>query len=249
MNRIKNVLLASALGLAVVGCGGGSSSTSAPVTNTPEPDTTPDPVMRVYEMNVVNLTASQPFSPIALVAHESGYSAFQIGEPASEGMEILAESGDNAMFTSEADADDAVLQTISGAGILGPGANETLMVELEETVAESALFSAVTMLVNTNDAITAARGVNISSLEVGDRLQMTTIGYDAGTELNSELAGTIPGPADGGEGFNAIRDDLNDAITGHAGVLTSDDGLLDSVLSDIHRWDNPIARVTISRIE
>lgn len=248
MNSMKNVLLASALGMAVIGCGGSSSSTPTSVA-APAPDPAPDPVMRVYEMNVVNLTASQPLSPMALVAHESGYSAFQIGEPATEGLEVLAEGGDNTMFISEADADEAVLQTVSGEGVLGPGANETLTVELEESVAETALFSAVTMLVNTNDAITAARGIDISALEVGERIQVTTIGYDAGTELNTELAGTIPGPADGGEGFNEVRDDLNDAVTGHAGVLTMDDGLAESVLTDIHRWDNPITRVTISRLE
>ena len=251
MKTIRTIVLTSAMAAFLAACGGGISAPPVAVAPPPPPapEPEPEPVMRVFEVSVVNLTAGQPFSPIAVVSHEAGYSAFDIGQPASEGLEILAEGGDNATFIEEAQADETVLMTVSGDGPLGPGATGSFMLELEDSVAASAYVSAVTMLVNTNDAITGLRSVEIGSLEVGDRRQMTTISYDAGTELNSELAGTIPGPADGGEGLNTDRDDLDDIVRVHSGVLTVDDGLAESVLTEVHRWDNPVARVTVSRVE
>jgi hypothetical protein len=72
--------------------------------------------------------------------------------------------------------------------------------------------------------------------------------YDAGTEANSEAKGTMPGPADGGEGFNASRDDV-DFVHIHPGVISMYDGLADSVLGASHRFDNPVLAVTIMRTE
>jgi len=72
--------------------------------------------------------------------------------------------------------------------------------------------------------------------------------YDAGTEANSETAATIPGPAAGGEGYNSTRDD-RDTVGGHPGVISADDGLTGSALDASHRFDNPVARITITRLE
>ena len=249
MKSTKSLLGTLAICAILAGCSSDNDNDPAPVVQdtTPEPD--PVPVTQTFEVNVVNLTAAQPFSPIALVAHETGYTSFVIGEPATAGLEVLAEGGDNSEFLMEAEAQDVVLATDSAGSVLPPGATETMMLSLEEEQTEMAYVSAFTMLVNTNDAITAARGIALSGMEVGDSISVTTIGYDAGTEANSESAGTIPGPADGGEGLNEARDDLADEVRGHPGVLTADDGLATSVLSEVHRWDNPIARVTVSRIE
>jgi hypothetical protein len=73
--------------------------------------------------------------------------------------------------------------------------------------------------------------------------------WDAGTEANSEASGTIPGPADGGEGYNATRDDLVNFVAIHRGVISADDGLNSSILDESHRFDNPVARVMIERID
>ena len=72
--------------------------------------------------------------------------------------------------------------------------------------------------------------------------------WDSGTELNDELAATIPGPAGGGEGFNTTRDDT-DVVSFHPGVISQDDGLATSALSGNHRFLNPGARITITRTE
>ncbi|MDA0788147.1 MAG: spondin domain-containing protein [Proteobacteria bacterium] len=231
--------------LALAGCDGVNNPPIGPAPmNDPEPD---PPATREFQVSVLNLTAGQPLSPIALILHDSSWEMFQLGAPASVAVETLAEGGDNSMLLDEADGDAGVVATTSAGGPLPPGATELLTISAEEDSVD--LFSMMTMLVNTNDAITAARNISIASLDVGERIEITTLSYDAGTEANSELAGTIPGPADGGEGFNAARDDIADEVRGHSGVVTSDDGHSDSVLTQAHRWDNPVARVIITRID
>ena len=88
----------------------------------------------------------------------------------------------------------------------------------------------------------------MSSLAVNESLSRTSFSYDAGTEANSEAAGTIPGPADSGEGFNEMRDDIN-RVAMHPGVVTQDDGLASSVLTSQYKFDNPVAQIVITRTQ
>ena len=50
------------------------------------------------------------------------------------------------------------------------------------------------------------------------------------------------------QGFNAARDDRNDRVTMHTGVVTMDDGLATSTLTGQHRFDNPAVQVRIERV-
>ncbi|WP_439105839.1 spondin domain-containing protein [Congregibacter sp.] len=230
-------LIASVL----VACGDSGGITTPPV---PEP--TPAPVTNAgYEVSVVNLTIGQPLSPVAVMLHEDSQCVFTIGQPASAGLELLAEGGDNGELLNE--FSDAV--TASGEAPVGPGASDMLSLEIEGDDTSGVRLSVATMLVNTNDAITGLNSIDISQMAVGDSLSFSAIAYDAGTEANSEAAGTIPGPADGGEGLNSARDDLADQVTMHAGVVTADDGLTGSVLNQNHRFDNPVARLRITRTQ
>ncbi|NRA62778.1 MAG: hypothetical protein HRU25_18160, partial [Psychrobium sp.] len=61
-------------------------------------------------------------------------------------------------------------------------------------------------------------------------------------------AASNPGPVAMGTGFDAARDDIN-LVTMHAGVVSSDDGLMSSVLDQSHKFDSIVARVTIERIK
>ena len=194
-----------------------------------------------YEVTVLNLTHGQPLSPIAAVLH-SDAAMWMIGEPASESLELLAESGDNTDFMAET----AVLSSASNEAVVMPGTSATIT--LSTTDAMATHLTIVSMLVNTNDAFSGLTGVDLSSFVV-DAPQSWTLGvYDAGTELNSELAGTIPGPADGGAGYDIARDDV-DFVAMHPGIVSIDDGLTDSVLSQAHRIDNPAIKLTITRIK
>ena len=212
----------------------------------PEPDPEPaEPVEVAFEISVTNLTAGQPFSPVAVIAAGADYRAFELGQAASVDLEYLAEGGDNSFLIDG--VSDAVA-TASGEAPVGPGATDTITLRFDEAELAEAYVNVVTMLVNTNDAITAVQGIALAEMAVGDSVAMTSASYDSGTEANTESSGTIPGPADGGEGFNTERDDSN-IVLAHAGVVTADDGLATSRLTAIHRWDNPVARIAISRVE
>ena len=236
-------LMAAAL---LAGCGsdsndniGGSNDNMSPAVET----------SREYQVTVTNLTAAQPFSPLAVVVHDADWAAYTVGSPASVPLERIAESGDNGDFLTEATDSDDVYTAQSGTGVLLPGLSETMELETNDTGA--IYLSVVTMLVNTNDAITGMNKIDIADLAVGETINHHLRSYDAGTEANSETADTIPGPAAAGgsqEGFSAARDDLLDQVLVHPGVVTSDDGLVSSTLTQVNRWDNPVAHLLIERI-
>jgi hypothetical protein len=209
----------------------------------------PPPVMATFEVTVSNLTNAQPLSPVGVVVHEAGFSAFDVGNPASVGLEMLAESGDNSQFLSDAMATGIVDQTASGTGVIMPGAAEAVRFTILATSASGLEVSLMTMLVNTNDAISGVKDISLQGMSPGESVTMRTIAYDAGTEANSESGSTVPGPAAGGEGFNATRDDIMDIVKMHAGVVTQDDGFATSALGEAHRFDNPVAQVTLTRTQ
>lgn len=227
----------------IAGCSESNNPIPAPVEPPLPPP--PAPANAVFEVTVRNLTIGQPLSPLAVIAHNSSFRAFMVGQAASPGLEVLAEGGDNSDFLAEIDG----RAETSGEGPVGPGASATVALELDSDDPTGALLTVMSMLVNTNDAITGINGLDLSAMAVGDSVMQSTVAYDAGTEANSEAAGTIPGPADGGEGFNPARDDIADQVTMHGGVVSGDDTLGDSVLDQSHRFDNPVARFTVTRTQ
>jgi len=236
--RIPRFILQSFLLAGVISLSACNDSNPLP---TPEPPPPPPPVAKIFTVEVINLTNNQPMSPLTLVSHEDG-NMWQINQAASVALETMAEGGDNSLLLAE----DYVDQGVSGGGILAPGAAETVSLEtfLEETI----YLSLATMLVNTNDAFAGFNQLDVTNLAVGDSVTQVFASYDAGTEANTEMPGTIPGPADGGEGFNAVRDDV-DFVARHSGVVTADDGLTSSALNESHRFDNPVIRVAVVRTQ
>ena len=216
------------ISLFLTGCGS-SSSPLAPAS---------------YDVRVVNATNNQPLSPVAVVAHTASYSVWTIGSAASTELEYIAEGGSNTQLLASLTAEDA--SSASGAGPIGPGGNETISVTTSSS--SQTRITVVSMLVNTNDAFAGLRSIDVSGLASGESMTFNSNAYDAGTELNSESSGTMPGPADGGEGFNAARTDIINLVRSHGGVVTADDGLSSSVLDQSHRFDNPGMIVSITRI-
>lgn len=238
MNLINKKLALTALTTVLLSACGGSSSSKM------TPPVTPDPMFtQSYQVTVTNLTYAQPMSPLALVLHNEGQ-LWMVGEMASVALENLAESGDNSAVLSEA----MVLSGQGGAGLLMPGMSEVVDVSYTFTDAGDApmMLSLATMLVNTNDAFTGVNALELNNLSVGESISLTTSSYDSGTEKNSELMATIPGPAGGGEGFNAERDDI-DKVAMHSGIVSVDDGLMVSALTQAHRFDNPTLAVVVTR--
>ena len=212
-------------------CGGSDDNPSSEIDESPA----------MYTITVTNLTNAQPLSPIVALLHSTG-EIWQVGQPASALLENLAESSDNSGFLTA----DFVTVSASSDGILAPGMEAELMLSTSDENATQ--FSLATMLVNTNDAFSGLSKIDLTELSVDDSMDFTVSVYDAGTESNSEAAGTIPGPADGGEGFNEARDDT-DFVSYHPGVVSMDDGLTTSVLNNQHKFDNPAMSVKIVRTQ
>lgn len=213
---------------ALVACGGGNTQVAT----------------QTLRVTVTNLTAAQPMSPV-LVALNTGAAAWSAGSVASAALEKLAESGD-ATALAAALAAGGGLGAAHGASVLVPGASTSIEVSFDANPA--AQLTLATMLVNTNDGFAGLAALPVGTMAVGDQINQPLAAWDAGTEANDETAATIPGPAGGGEGFNAARSDAVNAVRIHAGVVSADDGLATSVLKSQHRFDNPVLNVVIERI-
>ena len=203
------------------------------------PAPVPVPVDYSYQITVTNLTNSQPLSPVGVVLHQAG-NLWTVGGVPSVELEKMAEGGDNSGLLALGVA------SASGAGAIGPGGSETINVTVQDVM--DAKLTVATMLVNTNDGFSGLNAWDLSILELGDTWTTVAGVYDAGSEVNSEAAGTMPGPADGGEGFNAMRQDTG-YVAMHPGVVSADDGLSNSVLGVEHKFDNPAIRIMVTRIE
>jgi len=190
-----------------------------------------------YKVDITNLTQGQPMSPFALIGHDSGM-LFNIGEQSSTELEYIAEGGNTAMLL----AASWVEESVTDSEALMPGSTVTLMLD----DADVNYLSLVSMLVATNDGFTGVNGYDVSMLVSGDSVTLMGKVYDAGTEVNSEMAGTMPG-VNGGEGYNSERVDTN-IVTMHQGVVSVDDGLTQSVLTSHHRFDNPAIKVVITKM-
>lgn len=194
--------------------------------------------LATYRVTVTNITPGQVFSPPLVVTHPRDGSLFAVAQPASDGLALLAEDGDNSMLASEAEAAGAVA-TASAGGPLPPGASVSIEVE-GRTDGE---ISVVGMLVNTNDNFFALNGARLP------RGRFQTAGwrvpsYDAGSEENNEDCAFIPGPACAGAGAG-VR-----AEAGAEGFVFIGNGVhgISDLLPEETDWRNPVARVVVQRI-
>ncbi len=213
------------------GCGGSSTASES---------------SKTYQITVTNNMSNQPLSPVAIVVHKSGYHLWQVGQPASVGLEKLAEGGGTSTLIDEAVADTMVIAHEVGSTHIGPGGNEVITLSYDSQESDLKI-SLATMLVNTNDAFAGLKVNGIDELAVNEVMKLTSAVYDAGTEKNTESAGTIPGPADGGQGFDPSREGDSNFVAMHQGVVSKDDGLASSVLNESHRFDNPALGIVIKR--
>ncbi|MCJ8312355.1 MAG: hypothetical protein HRU38_09110 [Saccharospirillaceae bacterium] len=202
-------------------------------------ETVTETMTHTYSVTITNLTQGQPMSPFVLLAHDEGM-LFNIGDSASESLEYIAEGGNSSMLLAE----DWVNESTTASAMLMPGESVTLMLENLEMMPN--YLSVASMLVVTNDGFTAVNAFDTSMLNSGESYTLMGSVYDAGTEMNSEMAGTIPG-IDMGEGFNSARE-IEGVVTIHPGVVSMYDGLTQSVLTSFHRFDNPAIKVVINKM-
>lgn len=208
-----------------------------------------------FDVTVTNLTNAIYFTPLLVAAHPSGNNLFMTGQPASANLQAMAEGGNIAGLEADVTGLGATIAANPAGGLLGPTASTTFSMNTDGTSNDR--LSMVAMLLPTNDAFAGLNAVEIPT-EPGT-YTFDVPAYDAGTEANDEIVngGGMPGvpgiPADpsglsGTGGTGAAGADVNPNVHIHRGSLGDTDtaGGTSDIDSRVHRWLNPVIRVTVT---
>jgi hypothetical protein len=190
---------------------------------------------RSYDVTITNITAGQTFTPALVATHRSDISFFELGQPASDELGALAESGNIMPLKDVLDsAPSLVKDTATNGALLEPGDSVTIRIEGSRHFNR---LSIAAMMIPTHDTIVAIDSVYLPRWETTD---MATA-YDVGTELNDEICANIPGPVCGGEGSSA------DGGEGYVHVANGIHGIGD-LAPEVFDYRNPVAKVTVKRV-
>ena len=209
-----------------------------------------------FTVSVQNLTQGIHFTPLLVAAHDGDNYLFKSGEAASGSLQAMAEGGSLDGLTVDLDGIGSDYIANPAAGLLAPGASTTTS-EINILGTSNNYLSVVGMMLPTNDGF-----IGLNSYAIPTKAGTYSIninGYDAGTEANDEIvngggaSGTpgipaAPGGDAGTGGTGAAGDDTNPTVHIHRGVLGDTDatGGVSDLDSRVHRWLNPVARVTIT---
>jgi hypothetical protein len=206
-----------------------------------------------YEVTITNLTGGQPFTPALAATHKGNDGFFQVGGPASLGIQEIAENGNLAPMINRVEGDRDFLTHVVKEGETGvppvmPG--ETVSFDIVADPPHSFL-SWASMLICTNDGFTGVNKLKLPDT-VGQSVTVETQAYDAGTELNTELfADLVPpcGPLTGQDSMGQGTGMTNPALA-EGGVIHHHAGItgVGDLVPEIHDWDNPVAVITVERI-
>ncbi len=205
-------------------------------------------------VSVQNLTHGITFTPLLISAHNDSTQLFQTGMAASSELQMMAEGGDISGLKTVLDAANATTVMDPAGGLLGPGDKSP---DAAMDTGSNGYLSVVAMMLPTNDGFIGVSGWKIPTAPGTYMIRVN--GYDAGTEANDEIingAGApgmpgIPAAPGGNGGMNAsgvTGTDSNTMVHIHRGNLGDTDpmGGVSDVDSRIHRWLNPVARVTVT---
>lgn len=207
---------------------------------------------RTYTVTITNLTDGQPFTPALATTHQGNTGLFRVGSTASFELKEIAENGNlNPMVATVSDSahfDNLVVQTGStGVPPVMPG--ETISFQIEAAPPFNFL-SWASMLICSNDGFTGVDTLKLPA-RIGESVTVSTQGYDAGTEINTEAwsdlvppCGPLTGQDNMGQGTGSSDPGLAEGgvIHHHGGILGIAD--LDASIND---WDNPVAVLTVER--
>ena len=197
-----------------------------------------------YEVTITNITKGLQFTPILVATHRKSVAYFNLGDPASPELALLAEDGATGPLEEALADTGAVRDTANSADVLPPGP-PLLFPGQSVTLRISAgrgfdRLSLAAMLLPTNDSFVALNSVNLPRKGSSTYI---AVGYDAGSELNDEICENIPGPVCNGVGASPDEDG-----EGFVHVSSGIAGIGD-LASDAYDWRNPVARVVITRVK
>ena len=196
---------------------------------------------RSYTVTVENLTAGQWLTPPNFAAHDAAVRVWRRGQAVSPGVQAVAENGDVPMLAAELMAVlDDTDRGVSGVGAdapIPPGGSATFVVTTDRRK-----LSIVSMIICTNDGFTGLDSRNLPRWP-GDERTFYVPGYDAGTEVNTELrADIVPAPFCGdGAGSGVSNPELAEG-----GVIAKHETLLG--VGDLAAgldWSGDVAKITV----
>jgi hypothetical protein len=199
-------------------------------------------------VNVTNLTKGIVFTPLFVSAHESSKQTFVSGTSASVEIQAMAEGGDTSGLNTFVGNSSQTIENPNGHGPLLPGTNVTATINNLDPLNTN--LTVLGMMLPTNDGFIA-----LNSIEIPSKAGVYTYylnAYDAGTEHNDELVGSIPNPPlnllnTGGTGVIASGVE-GGYVHIHRGTLGDTDAVAgkSDIDSTIRRWLNPVARVQLT---
>ncbi len=192
---------------------------------------------RTFEVTITNLTRGQIISPPIVFSHTRHFSLFELGQPSSDALAMLAEDGATGPLESELLASPKVFSVAAATGGIPPGQSVTVEINAGGPFG---YISTAGMLVSTNDAFFAVRNLRVP-FGFGKTSHVAEA-YDAGSENNSESCEFIPGPPCGNGG---VRD--TDGAEGYVHIHAGIHGIGDLFPEDAD-WRNPVALVVVKAV-
>jgi spondin N len=211
-----------------------------------------------FEVTFTDLTSGQPLTPAVAATHRGKNEVFRVGREASFELKEIAENGNNEPMLTRLGSDDDVSDVVEAPGgpLVPAGSPGDAMFGQSTTFSISAdrgarFLSLASMLICTNDGFTGVNALKLPK-RVGNSVTVDTLGYEAGTEANTEdFADIVPpcqgliGVSSGEPGTGASDPALaqNDVIRHHPGITGRRD-----LVPGVHGWDTsaPVARITVT---
>lgn len=209
-----------------------------------------------FDVEIQNPTRGLYFTPLLVTAHPDNVTLFETGSAASSELQAMAEGGDLSGLVSVLNTAGATTVRDPANGLLAPGASTTTTLNTDNAAANTRL-SIVAMLLPTNDGFLALNSLEIP-IEPGTYTYDLNA-YDAGTEANDEIRGSgtpgqpgmpVPAPLDpvlgnNGTGVTSAAEGYVHIHRGNLGDTDLNGGTSD-IVSTLHRWLNPVARVIVT---
>jgi hypothetical protein len=185
---------------------------------------------KMIEVKITNLSATVVLTPPIAAASKGHITVFQLTEPASVALEMLAEGGNTdelAMMFEDHNASFA-----QATEPIPPGQTLTLYVYGKR----NSRISLASMILPTNDGFVA---LNSKRIKPYGTTKFYLPAYDAGTEINDEDCDSIPGPLScgGGEGYS--MDSGEGFVYPHPGTHGEEE-----ISPAEFSWADPVAMVT-----
>jgi len=198
----------------------------------------------MFEITITNITKNQIFAPPIVISHARDFHLFNLGEPSSAALSLMAEDGDTSMIYEDAMADGLVFDVTKADGPVMPGQSVTLEIDVNYLTSN---ITVAGMLVNTNDGFFAIDGaaVKIRYFKSAPQRNNALLAYvyDAGSEANTESCDHIPGPPCGSGGVR-VTDGAEGYVYPHAGLHGGGDLMVSE-----YGWAGPVAKVEYRRVQ